>query len=136
MVECESRSPQQPPRAWPWKVLRTAKREPRLATQEVCGQTGGWKRIFKKRNKKKAKTKHGMERTKSKVRLKSLTFASSDGKVLPLQPWRMFLLFSVTNESEPHSVGWISGPEFEFILFHGESNDLLPSPPRKPEPNK
>ncbi|GJV64845.1 retrovirus-related pol polyprotein from transposon TNT 1-94 [Tanacetum coccineum] len=30
---------------------------------------GDWKRIFKKRNKKKAKNKHGMERTKTRVRI-------------------------------------------------------------------
>ncbi|GKA81596.1 hypothetical protein Tco_0788288 [Tanacetum coccineum] len=39
--------------------------------------------------------------------LKSLTFASSEGKVLALQPWRMSLFFWVTNLSQPRSVGWI-----------------------------
>ncbi|GJW38911.1 copia protein [Tanacetum coccineum] len=33
----------------------------------VSAKNACWKRIFKKRNKKKAKNKHGMERTKSKV---------------------------------------------------------------------
>ncbi|GKE59450.1 reverse transcriptase domain-containing protein [Tanacetum coccineum] len=54
------------------KVLKSHKRVIAWKLSDIKGInpefcTHGMKQIFKKRNKKKAKTKHGMERTKSKV---------------------------------------------------------------------
>ncbi|GJY32231.1 ARID DNA-binding domain-containing protein [Tanacetum coccineum] len=38
------------------------------------------------------------------VRLKPYTSAAWRGKLLNLQPWRMCLIFSITNQSDPHTV--------------------------------